>query len=150
LTPKRRSVSRRDWITYVLASLIGVFCGLALFLIGSYLWPPRRPLEEPMRVEGWIPVAYTREVPPDSAREFAYGNIPGVVINDRGEMRAFSLLCSHFGCVVNWLPGRKVFSCPCHGGEFNSNGKAIGGPPEDPLNQFAIDVREDSIYVKPA
>jgi len=143
-------MSRRDCIIYLLGSLIGMFCGLVLFLIGSYLWPPRRPLEEPMRVEGWIPVAYTREVPPYSSKEFAYGNIPGILINDRGEMRALSLLCSHFGCVLNWLPDMKVLSCPCHGGEFNPNGTAVGGPPEDPLNQFAIQVREDRIYVKPA
>jgi len=142
-------VRRRDWIIYILASLVGAFWGLVLFIIGSYLWPPRKPLEVPTRVEGWIPVAYTRDVPPDSSKGFAYGKIPGVIIHNRGEMRAFSLLCSHFGCAVNWLPDRKVFSCPCHGGEFTPNGTAIGGPPEDPLNQFAIQVREDRIYVKP-
>ncbi len=141
---------RRDWIIYLLATAIGAFCGLILFLIGSYFRPPRRPPEEPARVEGWVAVADTREVPAGSSKGFAYGKTPGVIVNDGGEMRAFSLHCSHFGCVVNWLPDRKVFSCPCHGGEFNANGRAVGGPPEDPLNQFAIQVRKNRIYVKPA
>lgn len=141
---------RRDYIIYVLGSLMGAICGFGLLLIGRYLRPPSKPLEKPIRVEGWIPIAYTGEVPTYGSKEFAYGNIPGVLINKSGEMRVFSLLCSHFGCVINWLPDRKVFACPCHGGEFNSKGTAICGPPEDPLNQFAIQVREDRIYVKPA
>ncbi|MBW1765419.1 MAG: ubiquinol-cytochrome c reductase iron-sulfur subunit [Deltaproteobacteria bacterium] len=141
---------RRDCIIYVLASLIGAFCGLALFLIRRYFLPPKKPFDEPMRVEGWVPVAYIREVTPGSSKEFVYGNIPGVIINDAGEMSAFSLICSHFGCVVNWLPDRDIFSCPCHGGEFNSDGTAISGPPKDSLNQFDIQVKADRIYVKPA
>jgi cytochrome b6-f complex iron-sulfur subunit len=122
---------------------------LVLFLIGGYFRPPRKPLEEPVRVEGWLAVADMREIPVGRSKKFAYGNIPGIIVNNEGEMRAFSLHCSHFGCVINWLPHRKVFSCPCHGGEFSSTGRAIGGPPEDPLNQFAIQVRDNRIYVKP-
>lgn len=141
---------RRDYIVYAIGSLFGVFCGLLLFVVGSYLWPPRKPLKQKMRVEGWIPVAHAREVPPESSRQFVYGNIPGVIMNDRGELRAYSLICSHLGCVINWLPDMKVFSCPCHGGEFNSSGAAIGRPPEDPLNQFSVRIREKKIYVRPA
>jgi cytochrome b6-f complex iron-sulfur subunit len=141
-------VRRRDWIIYLLATSIGTFFGLILFLIGSYLKPPKKHLEGPVRVQGWVPVVDTRDIPPEGSTKFAYGDIPGIIINDKSEIRAFSLRCSHFGCVVNWIPERKMFSCPCHGGEFNSEGVVIGGPPRDPLNEFAIQIREQRVYVK--
>jgi Rieske Fe-S protein len=143
-------VSRRGYIIQVLSALLGALCGLVLFLAGRYLWPPRRPLYEEMKVEGWLPVASADEVAQDRSKHFAYGKIPGVIINDMGEMKAFSLQCSHLGCVLNWFPKRKVFSCPCHGGEFNSNGRATVKPPRESLKKFAVQVREDKIYVKPS
>jgi cytochrome b6-f complex iron-sulfur subunit len=114
------------------------------------LWTRRRPPYEEIKVEGWLQVASADEVTQNRIKQFAYGKIPGVIINDMGEMRAFSLLCSHLGCVLNWSYHRKVFICPCHGGEFDSNGRAIVKPPEEPLKKFAVQVRESKIYVKPS
>jgi Rieske Fe-S protein len=142
-------VSRRDYIILVLSALLGAFCGLVSILVGRYLWPRKRPPYEEIKVEGWLQVA-SAEVTQNYLKQFAYGKIPGVIINDMGEMKAFSLLCSHLGCVLNWSRDRKVFICPCHGGEFNSNGRAIVKPPEESLKKFAVQVREDKIYVKPS
>ena len=147
---KRKSVRRRDYIIFTMALLVGSLFGLVSFLVGSYFWPPRKTLKGQVRVEGWLPIADPHRMPSGSSKTFSYGSIPGVLIRDRGEMRAFSRLCSHLGCALIWHPDRKIFSCPCHGGEFDSGGKAIAGPPGEPLNQFAIQIRDDRIYVKPA
>jgi nitrite reductase/ring-hydroxylating ferredoxin subunit len=143
-------VSRRGYIGQILSASLGAFCGLMLVLGKRYLWPQRRPLYKEIRVEGWLQAASAGEVTQNRLKQFAYGKIPGVIIGDRGEMQAFSLLCSHLGCVLNWSPDRRAFICPCHGGEFNSRGQAIVKPPEEPLKKFAVQVREDRIYVKPS
>lgn len=148
---KRESLKRRDYILYLLASLIGIFSGMFLYLVGSYLWPPRKPFGETVRVVGWIPIAYTHELlPPPSSMKFTYGNIPAILINDGGPLKAFSFVCTHLGCVVEWLPDKRVFSCSCHGGEFDEGGNVTGGPPTEPLNRFDIQIRNGRIYVKPA
>ena len=140
---------KRDFLITVLASVMGALGGLFMFLVGSYLRLSKVPARATMQVEGWIPVASAKDFPPKGAKAFSYGDIPGVIIDYHGEVKAYSLKCSHFGCILKWVPARNLFVCPCHGGEFNGDGRAVGGPPEAPLNQFAIQVRRHKIYVKP-
>jgi len=42
-------------------------------------------------------------------------------------------LCTHLGCIPAYKPGEKKFVCACHGGEFDTSGKQIFGPPPSPL-----------------
>jgi ubiquinol-cytochrome c reductase iron-sulfur subunit len=42
-------------------------------------------------------------------------------------------LCTHLGCIPAYLPGEKLFRCACHGGEFDTSGHEIFGPPPSPL-----------------
>jgi len=42
-------------------------------------------------------------------------------------------LCTHLGCIPAYLPDEKIFRCACHGGEFDTSGHQIFGPPPSPL-----------------
>jgi cytochrome b6-f complex iron-sulfur subunit len=64
---------------------------------------------------------------------------PIMVKRDESGLRAFSSVCPHLGCRVNWEDENKRFFCPCHGGVFSEDGKAIKGPPAD-SNQDLIEV----------
>jgi cytochrome b6-f complex iron-sulfur subunit len=44
-------------------------------------------------------------------------------------VRATSLVCTHFGCVVRWVESEGTYKCPCHEGRFDANGEVLGGPP---------------------
>ena len=33
-----------------------------------------------------------------------------------------------FGCVVPWDSGANKFICPCHGSQYDTNGKVVRGP----------------------
>mgnify|MGYP003701362133 CR=1 FL=1 len=45
-----------------------------------------------------------------------------------------------FGCPVQaFLTG---FSCPCHGGQYDTEGRRIGGPPVRPLNRYETTVND--------
>jgi cytochrome b6-f complex iron-sulfur subunit len=37
-------------------------------------------------------------------------------------------VCTHLGCVVPWNPNENKFMCPCHGSQYNNEGKVVRGP----------------------
>jgi len=43
-------------------------------------------------------------------------------------------LCTHLGCIPEWLPDQNKFYCACHGGEYNACAVNIFGPPPRPLD----------------
>jgi Rieske Fe-S protein len=46
----------------------------------------------------------------------------------------FSNRCMHLGCPV--LASKVGFGCPCHGGQYNTDGIRTAGPPIRPLDRF--------------
>lgn len=64
------------------------------------------------------------EMPSDDKREFEVNGARYVVMIG---------LCTHLGCIPMWRNGEQKFVCACHGGEFDSNGINIYGPPPKPL-----------------
>jgi len=48
--------------------------------------------------------------------------------------------CAHLGCPVAYSPGGDVYSCPCHGGAYNSIGLVTAGPPPRPLDRFDVKI----------
>ena len=60
-----------------------------------------------------------------------------------GEDRFFVAigLCTHLGCIPTYLPDKKKFHCPCHGGQFDAAGRVLKAPPPKPLEipPFKID-----------
>ena len=37
-------------------------------------------------------------------------------------------VCTHLGCVVPWNTAENKFLCPCHGSQYNNQGKVVRGP----------------------
>lgn len=57
---------------------------------------------------------------------------------------AYSQKCTHLGCVV--YPEGDELECPCHEGFFDiRTGEVLRGPPERPLEQIAVEVRDDGM-----
>lgn len=55
-----------------------------------------------------------------------------------GVLHAFSAICPHLGCVVQWNAEEKSFDCPCHGSRFTGKGKVINGPAITDLKKVEI------------
>ncbi len=62
------------------------------------------------------------------------------------EVAALSIICTHLGCIPNWLESERKFKCPCHGSGFMQNGINFEGPAPRPLERFKISV-EDGVVV---
>jgi menaquinol-cytochrome c reductase iron-sulfur subunit len=83
----------------------------------------------------WHTVTFER-APNDTsglARRLAY------IRNDGdGRFTAISNTCMHVGCPVQ--SNATGFACPCHGGQYDSEGRRTAGPPVRPLNRYETSV----------
>lgn len=53
---------------------------------------------------------------------------------------AISNTCMHLGCPVQ--PKATGFACPCHGGQYDTEGRRIAGPPVRPLNRYRTSISD--------
>lgn len=141
---RNATVSRRRLISYLLGiSIVGTLGGVLTPIIG-YLWPPSRTSGGGGRSE----VGATGDFPPNSGAVVPVNGAPAIVVNTAQGMKAFSAVCTHLGCIVEWDQSRQIILCPCHDGRFNpANGAVISGPPPAPLPEFALTVERGTVYV---
>jgi Rieske Fe-S protein len=64
-----------------------------------------------------------------------------------GTVAARSLLCTHTGCEVVWIPDRQLYHCPCHEGLFDADGRVVAGFPPRPLRDVPARIEGDEILV---
>lgn len=65
-----------------------------------------------------------------------------------GQIHAYSAICPHLGCVLQWNGEEKSFDCPCHGSRFTCEGKVVNGPALSDLEE--VQLKEDSSLKKRA
>jgi cytochrome b6-f complex iron-sulfur subunit len=63
-------------------------------------------------------------------------------------VRATSLVCTHFGCVVRWVESEGIYQCPCHEGRFDADGEVLGGPPTRRLFVVPVSVSGDTVTLE--
>ncbi len=60
---------------------------------------------------------------------------------------ALSDICTHLGCIPNWLAADNKFKCPCHGSGYYMNGVNFEGPTPRPLERFKISLDGEYVMV---
>jgi len=73
---------------------------------------------------------------------------PGILIRTATDaVCAFSAVCTHEGCTVDYDTASKELICPCHGARFDplQNGKAIAGPTRTPLTELPVAISGEYI-----
>jgi menaquinol-cytochrome c reductase iron-sulfur subunit len=51
-----------------------------------------------------------------------------LIRRDKDTVEAFTAICPHLGCSVNFEEKQKLFICPCHGGTFDLNCHRVERP----------------------
>ncbi len=137
-------VSRRKLIRYLLGGGLVTTLGSILFPLINFLIPPR--LREAVQVS--VVAGRVGELKPNSGKVFRFGSKPGILIlTEQGEYRAFTAVCTHLQCTVQYRADFKHIWCACHNGHFDLSGKNIAGPPPRPLEAFRVDIKDDEIIV---
>jgi nitrite reductase/ring-hydroxylating ferredoxin subunit len=126
----RWRLSRRE----LLRAGVGAASGLAAGLVGaSLVGDTRRPNTlgdgtDLVTGDGfWTEVALVSDVPEGSAHRFQTAAFDGFIVNDGGEIRALSSVCTHMGCTLHFRPDWRDLRCPCHGASFDLAGRLANG-----------------------
>lgn len=65
---------------------------------------------------------------------------------------AYSAICTHAGCQVQFVPGEQYIACPCHGAVYDPNhgAQVLSGPAPSPLPSIPIsyDQSTGNIYLQ--
>ncbi len=129
----RVRISRRQLLQ---TGLVGA-AGLAAGIVGASVLGTGRVLPgNPIWDDGsglvagqgfWSPVAMVADVAPGGAVRFSTAAFDGYVVNDGGEIRALSSVCTHMGCTLHFRPDWQDLRCPCHGASFDLKGELANG-----------------------
>lgn len=144
--PEALSPARRHVLNWFLGSSLGALFVSILYPISRYLVPPE--VEESTTETVTLSIR-PADVKPNSGQIFRFGSQPGILIRTpSGDLRAFSAICTHLECTVQYRPDLIEIWCACHNGHYDLNGKNISGPPPRPLPPYVVSVRADQIIVR--
>ncbi len=140
-----RNPSRRAFLSNL---VLGVAATLGAATLAQRFFQFLSPPRPPERVVE-IPAIALAAIPDGGG---TIVNLPGghVAIERTGDtVRAFSAVCTHLGCVIQWQPvAGQAWYCPCHHGRYDRDGRVVGGPPPRPLTPIAAVVRDGQVVVK--
>lgn len=135
---------RRYFLNTLLTSGIAATAVSVLYPVLRFMMPPA--IAESAELSATA--ARVDELPPNSGRIFKFGQEPALLVHTAdGEWRAFSARCTHLNCTVQYEPDDRLITCACHNGQFDLNGKNVGGPPPRPLDAYTVNVRGDEVVV---
>ena len=152
-------LSRNNFVKGVVA-LLGSIMGAAVGLpVIGYLISPALKKQE---TEAWIPAGPPEQYPIGTPTLFTFTrstvngwektvNSFGVFITrfseDQASVRAFSNVCTHLSCRVNWKEAEELYSCPCHDAAFDIQGEIVHGPQPRPLDEYETKIEDGVLLI---
>ena len=82
------------------------------------------------------------EFKPNTGAVVKFGTKPAILVRtSEGEFRAFTAVCTHLECTVQYKPDTSQIWCACHNGMYDLTGNVVSGPPPRPLEAFKVNLR---------
>jgi Rieske Fe-S protein len=119
--------------------------------VGSFLYPVVRFVDPPA-----VPEAVVNEVAAGKVQDFKvnsgkivkFGSRPVLLVRSgETEWKAFSAVCTHLNCTVQYREDARVIWCACHNGMYDLNGSVVSGPPPRPLDEYLVRLRGEEVFV---
>ena len=140
-------MKRRSFLDVLIGAAGAALGASVLYPIARYLVPPKSPEAATRRVVA----AKQDELPPGGFKIFPFGGEPGILIRTaEGQYKAFTAVCTHLGCTVQYKPGEHAIWCACHNGLYDLEGRNVSGPPPRPLEAYVVHVAGGEVVVERA
>ncbi len=70
-----------------------------------------------------------------------------LVITDDPHIAAYAIstTCTHLGCTVAWKADQNHFVCPCHGSQYDNQGRVTHGPARRNLGLLTVVVKQNQV-----
>jgi cytochrome b6-f complex iron-sulfur subunit len=135
--PDVGGVGRRRVLDWFLATSFGALLAAILYPVGRFLNPPEVETAATNEVDAGV--ANDPEFVEKGYKIVRFGSEPVIVVRvSESAFRAFSAVCTHLACIVEFSKAKQRIVCNCHNGQFNLQGQVVGGPPPRPLAPFAV------------
>ncbi len=98
-----------------------------------------------------IPVARLEDIPPGGRVSIVVDDLPALLLRIGDELFAIEDVCTHDGQPLTDGPVTDCqITCPRHGARFDlRTGQPLCMPATEPIQVFAVDVRDGEIFVRP-
>ena len=154
---RRTFLARATAALSALAGAVAVVPGLGLLLA-----PLRKPAAQgprrPIRVAGQHDVGPDKPVRVTAVGErqdawlrldrVSLGSCWLVRLGESAPVRAFSTVCPHLGCGVDYDEPTRTFACPCHGSSFSLDGRRLSGPSPRGLDELEVTTDGEDLLVQ--
>jgi len=126
---------RRTLVNWWLVLSGSALVAAIAYPIARFLVPPEIPEATTAEVDAGSP-----NDPEFREKQFKivrFGAEPVIVVRvSETDFRAFSAVCTHLSCIVDFRRDKELIWCWCHNGIYDLNGRNIGGPPPRPLAPY--------------
>ena len=132
---------RRTFLDALLAVGFVSTAAAIAYPVARFLVPPSGG--EPETVS--VVAARAAALRPNAAAIFKFGSKPAIVVRTSdGDLRAFSAVCTHLDCTVQFKADTSQLWCACHNGMYDLGGNVVSGPPPRSLERFAVHLRGEA------
>jgi Rieske Fe-S protein len=134
----RTALPRRSFLDSLLS--LGFFSTAiaVVYPIWRYLIPP----ESAEPATDSVVAGKAAEFTPNSGVLVKFGSKPAILVRTGdGQFRAFTAVCTHLECTVQYKPESSQIWCACHNGLYDLTGQVVSGPPPRPLEAFVVNLR---------
>jgi len=137
-------ILRRNFLDYLFGAGLAALAASILYPLVRYLIPPR--VTEVTHTS--VLAGKASEIAANSGKIFAFGGRPAILLRTpEGDLRAFTAVCTHLGCTVQYRADFKHIWCACHDGHYDLHGQVLSGPPPRPLEEYQVTVKGDDVIV---
>ncbi len=138
-------VNRRKFTNFLIGGGLLGWLASVLYPLITYLIPPKVQEQSLNSVKA----GKIDDFPPNSGKIIKFGRKPVLLIRtETGEFRAFSGICTHLDCIVQYREDTKHIWCACHNGVYDLTGKNISGPPPRPLMPYVVRIQKNEIIIE--
>lgn len=137
---EKKPVNRREFLNFAWLASLGF---LSLSVAGmTYLFAMPRFREG--EFGGVVTVGSVSDLPEAGAAPTNYPKVKMWLSNSEEGVSAIYKVCTHLGCLYNWVNQENKFICPCHGSQFSLEGEYIQGPAPRSLDRFILEIVDPS------